>query len=127
MRLEIERYLPRKFGMHAVSFSARVPDELFSSSAGMRGLVRRILLLRGSWQAALRRNSGGALSATDVSAATNDQFYRACSSGGIHQFPYSQASYNAQACNGFYFWSTASQRTTVEVASLAGCQSSLPG
>ena len=65
---------------------------------------------------------GGANVATDGADASLSQWYNACSSGGLHDFPYGSA-FEAFRCNG----AELGLGTTLQAAILPGCQSSEAG
>lgn len=58
----------------------------------------------------------------DYDKASASQWYNACSSGGINAYPYGNT-FDPTACNG----GNDRSRTTVQVGSMPGCQSELPG
>jgi hypothetical protein len=66
---------------------------------------------------------GGTNGATEYTNANVSQWYNACSSHGMNEFPYGD-SRNAQACAGPDY---AGGTVTVPVGSLSGCQSTIPG
>jgi formylglycine-generating enzyme required for sulfatase activity len=66
--------------------------------------------------------SGGMNGYDDYANASTSQWYAACSSGGVNDFPYGDT-YSGTACNG----DDAGHGTTVPVASKSGCQSSMSG
>ena len=69
------------------------------------------------------RIGGGPNGYSDYANASLSQWYNACSSNGVNDYPYGD-SYDGDACNG-YEW--VQEYATVEVGSLPGCQSSEPG
>jgi formylglycine-generating enzyme len=68
----------------------------------------------------------GSSSFADVTNATTDQWYRACTSAGTNAYPYG-STYDGKRCNGYDYWDSPSKQTTVPVGSLVGCQSTVPG
>jgi formylglycine-generating enzyme required for sulfatase activity len=74
--------------------------------------------------------SGGATAYLDYEVAAASQWQNACSSGGVHNYPYGGAvgagamdGFEPKACNGF----EKGVFTTMPVGSLGACQSSEPG
>ena len=65
---------------------------------------------------------GGANAWGDHTNASESQWYAACTSGGTNDYPYGDT-YSATTCNG----QDADHGTTVPVASMGGCQSSVSG
>ncbi len=65
---------------------------------------------------------GGMNNYDDYANASTSQWYAACSSGGTNDYPYGDP-YSGTTCNG----SGAGHWTTVPVASMSGCQSSVSG
>jgi formylglycine-generating enzyme len=65
---------------------------------------------------------GGANGFDDYAAATESQWYNACSSGGTDTYPYG-STYQEQTCNGHDH----GVGVTVAVGSLSGCESSVTG
>jgi len=68
------------------------------------------------------RIGGGPNGFADYADATKSQWYNACTSGGANSYPYGDA-YMGSSCNAVDLGIGA----TVEVGSLATCQSSVPG
>ena len=65
---------------------------------------------------------GGMNGYDDYSNASMSQWYAACTSGGVNEYPYGDT-YSGTTCNG----DEAGHGTTVPVASMSGCQSSVSG
>ena len=66
--------------------------------------------------------SGGPVAGIDYADATKSQWYNACSSGGLHVYPYGD-SYSAMACNG----AEAGSLDPVRVGTMADCGSRSSG
>ncbi len=68
---------------------------------------------------------GGPNAYNSYADASNSEWFNACTSGGNNSFPYA-GYYEPKSCNGQDYFGAAAI-TTVEVASLAACQSSAAG
>lgn len=69
---------------------------------------------------------GGSSTLMDHTNAENNQWYRACSSAGANDYPYGDT-YDGKRCNGYDYWGTSANGTTVPVGSLTDCQSTVLG
>lgn len=68
---------------------------------------------------------GGPVDWGDVVGAGTNQWYGACSSGGVNTYPYGDL-YDENACNGDGYQTPNHVATTVAVGTLLGCQAPVP-
>ena len=70
---------------------------------------------------------GGSNAYASYADATDGQWYRACSSGGVNSYPYG-TTYQETYCNGYDYWNdNSTTMQTVVVGSLANCVTSATG
>ncbi len=69
---------------------------------------------------------GGTNTYADLANEGASQWYRACSAAATNVYPYNNT-YSAAACNGSDYWTGTTGTTTLPVAALATCQSTVAG
>jgi formylglycine-generating enzyme len=69
---------------------------------------------------------GGGPYAGSSPDANQGQWYRVCSSGGKHSYPYGNV-YEPKFCNGSDYWNNSSSAQTVPVGSMLNCATFEPG